>query len=45
MANHYIRQDVEQRMILQGFTGGALVVFINDAITEKLDREEELKTK
>ena len=43
MANHYIRQDIEQRMILHGLTGGALVVFINIAISEKLDKEEEVK--
>ena len=39
MANHYIRQDLERRLILRGLTQGELVVFINVAVAEKLDKE------
>jgi len=50
MANHYIRQDIERKLILLGLTPYELVTFINIAITEKLDRkavepEEGMKTK
>lgn len=40
MANHYIKQDLEQRMILLGLTYEEMAVFINVAIAEKLDREK-----
>lgn len=40
MANHYIRQDLERRLILRGLTPGELVVFINIAVDEKLNKEE-----
>jgi hypothetical protein len=41
MANHYIRQDLERRLILHGMSPGELVVFINVAVAEKLNKEEE----
>lgn len=40
MANHYIRQELEWRLILLGLTPGELVVFINMAVLEKLKKEE-----
>lgn len=40
MANHYIRQDLERRLILRGLTPGELVVFINVAVAEKLNKEK-----
>jgi len=40
MANHYIRQDIERRMILLAFTEEEIVDFINDTLEKELDRCE-----
>jgi anaerobic selenocysteine-containing dehydrogenase len=40
MANHYIRQDLERRLILLGLSAGEVVVFINVAVAEKLNITE-----
>lgn len=45
MANHYIRQDLERQMILQGLTDEEIAVYINVAVDEKLRHvKEEDKT-
>ena len=37
MANHYIRQDLERRMILLGLSDAEIAVYINVAVLEKLN--------
>jgi hypothetical protein len=41
MANHYIRQDLERRMILLGLTDEEIAVYINVAVDEKLRQVKE----
>ena len=41
----YIKEGIEQKMVLLGLSPREVIDFIHVAITEKLDREEELKTK
>jgi hypothetical protein len=36
MANHYIRQDIERRMILFGWSEREIVDFINDTLEREL---------
>jgi hypothetical protein len=40
MANHYIRQDLERRLILLGLTPREVVTFINVAVAKELKKEE-----
>ena len=40
MANHYIRQDLERRLILRGLSEEEVVTFINVAVAEKLNIKE-----
>jgi transposase len=44
MANRYIRQDLERRMILLGLDNKEIANFINDVISEKLNREKKEET-
>ena len=39
MANHYIRQDIERRLILRGLSDVEITTFLNVAAVEKLERD------